>query len=98
MKITVVKRLGCLLLAMCLSGVGVLAFAEEADVAAEEKAEITVAEEADVAVEEEAKITVAINGQLLETEVPPIIVEGRTMVPMRAIFEALGADVDWIGA
>lgn len=45
---------------------------------------------------EEPDITVAVNGQLLETDVPPVITEGRTMLPMRAIFEALGAKVNWI--
>jgi hypothetical protein len=30
-------------------------------------------------------------------EVPPIIVNDRTMVPMRAIFEALGMKVEWNG-
>ena len=26
---------------------------------------------------------------------PPVIINGRTLVPMRAIFEAIGADVEW---
>ena len=38
-------------------------------------------------------ITVRIDGRLLVTDVPPIIVQGRTMVPLRAIFEALDIDV-----
>ena len=33
----------------------------------------------------------------IETDTPPVIVEGRTLVPVRAIFEALGATVDWDG-
>lgn len=41
-------------------------------------------------------ITVVVNGKTLKPDVPPIIVEGRTMVPMRIIFEELGADVNWI--
>lgn len=41
-------------------------------------------------------ITVLINGVKLETEVAPKIVEGRTMLPMRAIFEELGATVTWM--
>jgi len=40
-------------------------------------------------------IRVIISGQELIAEVPPMIVHGRTMVPMRAIFEALGAEVEW---
>ena len=35
---------------------------------------------------------------LIETDTPPTIVDGRTLVPVRAIFEAIGADVTWDGA
>ena len=35
------------------------------------------------------------NGSELEFDVPPIIENGRTLVPFRVIFEALGASVDW---
>lgn len=34
----------------------------------------------------------------LEAQTPPTVVDGRTMVPVRAIFEALGAAVDWDAA
>ena len=40
-------------------------------------------------------ITIEIDGQRLHTEVPPIILQGRTMVPLRAIFEALDTDVEY---
>ncbi|MDD2585668.1 MAG: copper amine oxidase N-terminal domain-containing protein [Syntrophomonadaceae bacterium] len=40
-------------------------------------------------------IKVKINGTDLQTEVYPTIINDRTMVPMHAIFEALGADIDW---
>ena len=40
-------------------------------------------------------ITVKLNGQALAFDVPPQVINGRTMVPMRAIFEALGASVAW---
>lgn len=40
-------------------------------------------------------ISVALDGRVLEFDVPPQIVNGRTMVPMRAIFEELGATVEW---
>lgn len=40
-------------------------------------------------------IRVLINGQPLTMDVAPQIQSGRTLVPMRAIFEALGAQVYW---
>ena len=40
-------------------------------------------------------ITVKLNGQTLSFDVPPQLINGRTMVPMRAIFENLGATVNW---
>lgn len=33
----------------------------------------------------------------IETDTPPMIVSNRTLVPVRAIFEALGADMTWDG-
>ena len=33
----------------------------------------------------------------IELDVPPMIVDNRTLVPLRAISEALGAEVDWCG-
>lgn len=38
---------------------------------------------------------VMLNGQPLATSVPPLIRNGRTLVPMRDIFESLGATVVW---
>lgn len=40
-------------------------------------------------------IQVFLNGQMLHFDVPPTIVSGRTLVPLRAIFEALNAKVAW---
>lgn len=37
------------------------------------------------------------NGIATPLEVPAQILDGRTLVPLRAIFEALGASVDWEG-
>lgn len=34
----------------------------------------------------------------IDTDTPPTIVDGRTLVPLRAIFEALGAEVQWDNA
>ena len=38
-----------------------------------------------------------VDGSELQTDVPPTILSGRTLVPLRAIFEALDADVSWNG-
>jgi len=43
----------------------------------------------------EGDIHVTLNGAELTFDVPPQIIGGRTMVPMRAIFEALDAEVNW---
>jgi len=43
-------------------------------------------------------IAVTIDGTQVQFDVSPQIIDGRTMVPMRAIFEALGATVEWEGA
>lgn len=42
-------------------------------------------------------ISVQVNSTPVAFDVPPIMVQGRTMVPMRAIFETLGADIEWNG-
>ena len=42
-------------------------------------------------------ITVLLNGSAIEFDVAPIIENDRTLVPLRAIFEALGAQVEWDG-
>lgn len=41
------------------------------------------------------RINVTINGNPVYFDVPPMMINDRTMVPLRAIFEALGASVDW---
>lgn len=42
-------------------------------------------------------ITVLLNGTPIVFDQPPIMQEGRTLVPMRAIFEAMGAGIEWDG-
>ncbi|MBS6366131.1 MAG: DUF4163 domain-containing protein [Clostridiales bacterium] len=42
-----------------------------------------------------APISVTIDGEYLSAAQAPVIQENRTLVPMRAIFEALGAEVQW---
>lgn len=40
-------------------------------------------------------IKIVIDGVTLSTDQPPVAVNGRTLVPMRAIFEALEATIHW---
>jgi len=40
-------------------------------------------------------ITIYVDGAQLKTDVPPVMVQGRVMLPLRAIFEALDARVYW---
>lgn len=40
-------------------------------------------------------VKVRINGVLQAYEQPPVIIDGYTLVPMRAIFEQLGAEIEW---
>ena len=47
--------------------------------------------------DEGREIKVFVDGQQLEFDVPPTSENGRTLVPMRYIFEALGATVSWQG-
>jgi len=42
-------------------------------------------------------ISVYLNDKKIEFDVPPVIEEGRTLVPLRAIFEAMGMTVGWDG-
>ncbi len=40
-------------------------------------------------------INVYVGRKLLDFDVPPVVRDGRVLVPVRAIFEALGANVEW---
>ncbi|MBQ7975210.1 MAG: hypothetical protein IJ300_05945 [Clostridia bacterium] len=40
-------------------------------------------------------VTVVLDGEILNFDVPAQIIDGRTMVPMRLIFEKLGAEIEW---
>ena len=42
------------------------------------------------------QVTAVVNGETIHLDAPGIILEGRTMVPVRFIAESLGAEVDWI--
>ena len=43
----------------------------------------------------EPQTTVTVNGRKLAFEQPPVNWQGNVLVPMRAVFEALGAEVSW---
>lgn len=40
-------------------------------------------------------IKVFVNGSQLTLDTPPLVVQGRTLLPLRTVFEALGAEVEW---
>ena len=40
-------------------------------------------------------IDLYVDGSQLQTDAPPTAISGRTLVPVRAIFESLGAEVSW---
>ena len=42
-------------------------------------------------------LSILINGEALVTDPAPVIINGRTLVPLRAIFEAIDAEVEWDG-
>jgi len=42
-------------------------------------------------------VNVLVNGNPLESDVPAVVLDGRTLLPVRAIAETLGADIHWDG-
>ena len=48
-----------------------------------------------VSIYAEKAISLEVDGVVIRSEVSPTIIDGRTMVPVRDIFEACGADVVW---
>lgn len=48
-----------------------------------------------IATRAEARIPIIVDDIEIFCDQPPVIVEDRTLVPLRAIFEALGAEVYW---
>lgn len=47
--------------------------------------------------EEPKPITIKVNGNVIQTDVAPVNANGRVLVPVRAIAEALGCKVEWDG-
>jgi beta-lactamase superfamily II metal-dependent hydrolase len=48
-----------------------------------------------IVAQEDTRVTV--DGKLLSFDVAPALVQGRTLVPLRTIFESLGAKIEWDG-
>lgn len=48
-----------------------------------------------VSADEYTKVNLLVEGQAVETDQPAVIVDSRTMVPVRVIAETLGCEVDW---
>lgn len=44
---------------------------------------------------ETAGVIVTVDGELLDAPIAPRVVNGRIMLPMRAVYETLGAQVTW---
>ncbi|MDO4563080.1 MAG: copper amine oxidase N-terminal domain-containing protein [Clostridia bacterium] len=88
------KRVLAVVFAFSILLSAAVVFAEEIGVAqTENPTESIVQEDTQL---EDFGITVTIDGEELEFDVPPQIIQERTMVPMRAIFEAFGAKVEWM--
>lgn len=43
----------------------------------------------------EFPVSLQVDGEKVESDVPPVIVKERTLIPARAVFERMGADVSW---
>lgn len=70
-------------------------------------AEVTWDERAKTAIAEKDRVLVKlkinsyfaqVNGETVQLPVQPILVDGKTMIPLRFVSEAFGASVDWDGA
>ena len=46
---------------------------------------------------QEATFNIYVEGEEFKSENPPLVIEGRTYLPLRAIGEALGINVEWNG-
>ncbi len=44
---------------------------------------------------DKVKVLVYVDGQKIDFAEEPVVINGRTMVPLRGVFEAIGSSVDW---
>lgn len=40
-------------------------------------------------------VSLQVDGERVESDVPPVIIKGKTLIPAKAVFESMGADVVW---
>jgi len=45
-----------------------------------------------------SRVSVEVNGKAIAFDQPPIVQDGSTLAPLRAVFEAMGAEVEWDAA
>lgn len=72
-----------------------MCFGREPDPSAIQAPDVPAPSDNTAAVFEDAGVSVVLKGKELSFEQPPVIADGRTLVPLRAIFEAMAAAVDW---
>ncbi len=90
-KRTMKKTISFLLVViMCLSLAPIMAFAK--DVPAGKTPE---SQPNNPVYGSSVQVTILLNGKTVIFDQAPIIRNGRTLVPMRAVFEAMGAKVEW---
>lgn len=89
------KRLFAFLIALSCCAASNVALADEITEDATPVNDAVVIEET-VDVKDPNAVTVMVNGTELIADVPAQIMNDRTMLPMRAIFEKLGANVSWM--
>lgn len=59
------------------------------------KQEITANDEYNIVKMQIGNSTMTVNGKNVTLDAPPMIIDGRTLVPVRAISESLGCEVNW---
>ena len=44
----------------------------------------------------DSSVLVKVNGEVVEFDQPPVIENGRTLIPFRGVLEKMGITVDWV--